>query len=224
VYYKTTRPYTEQGGDYRIVTPGVGVRFGVPFTERDTVFFGLGAERIRIDEGNQLPVAYRDQDGTYFPATIGWTRDGRDSALVPNEGRLQRFNTELGLSSDKRYVKLNYQIQQYIPLSRKYTLAFNGEIGVGRGINGDFPVLKNFYGGGLGSVRGFDQGTLWPRDEVIGSTTGETVNVGGAKNFVLNTEFIAPFPGAGNDRTLRMFAFVAVGNVYGQNEKVTFSD
>ena len=224
VYYKTTRPYTEQGGDYRIVTPGVGVRFGVPFTERDTVFFGLGAERIRIDEGNQLPVAYRDQDGTYFPATIGWTRDGRDSALVPNEGRLQRFNTELGLSSDKRYVKLNYQIQQYIPLSRKYTLAFNGEIGVGRGINGDFPVLKNFYGGGLGSVRGFDQGTLGPRSEVIGSTTGETVNVGGAKNFVLNTEFIAPFPGAGNDRTLRMFAFVDVGNVYGENEKVTFSD
>jgi outer membrane protein insertion porin family len=59
---------------------------------------------------------------------------------------------------------------------------------------------------------------------VIGSTTGETVNVGGAKNFVLNTEFIAPFPGAGNDRTLRMFAFVDVGNVYGENEKVTFSD
>ncbi len=40
----------------------------------------------------------------------------------------------------------------------------------------------------------------------------------------LNAEVIAPFPGAGNDRTLRVFTFVDVGNVYGENQKVTFSD
>ena len=40
----------------------------------------------------------------------------------------------------------------------------------------------------------------------------------------LNAELIAPFPGAGNDRTLRVFTFVDVGNVYGEHEKVTFSD
>jgi outer membrane protein insertion porin family len=63
-------------------------------------------------------------------------------------------------------------------------------------------------------VRGFDQNTLGPRD-VTGSF------VGGAKKFVLNGEVYLPVPGSGNDRTLRMYAFTDVGNVYGANEPVT---
>ena len=223
LYYKTTRPYDAQGGDYEIATPGVGVRFGVPFTETDTVFFGVGAERVKVTEGDQLPEAYRDQGGTYLPATVGWARDNRDSALVPTTGRYQRFNSEFGLGGDRRYAKLTYQFQQYIPISRQYTFAFNTELGVGKGLGGKpFPVLRNFYGGGLGSVRGFEQGTLGPTSAVVGSTTGETVNIGGARNIVLNAEFIAPFPGAGNDRTLRWFAFIDAGNVYGESESVDF--
>jgi outer membrane protein insertion porin family len=223
LYYKTTRPYDAQGGDYEIATPGVGVRFGVPFTENDTVFFGVGAERVKVTEGDQLPEAYRDQGGTYLPATIGWARDNRDSALVPTTGRYQRFNSEFGLGGDRRYAKLTYQFQQYVPITRQYTFAFNTELGVGKGLGSKpFPVLRNFYGGGLGSVRGFEQGTLGPTSGVIGSTTGETVNVGGARNIVLNAEFIAPFPGAGNDRTLRWFAFIDAGNVYGESESVDF--
>ncbi|MGM9426526.1 outer membrane protein assembly factor BamA [Hydrogenophaga sp. MI9] len=224
VYYKTTRPYDAQGGDYEIATPGVGVRFGVPFTETDTVFFGVGAERVKVTAGDKLPEAYADQGGTYLPATIGWARDNRDSALVPTTGRLQRINSEFGLGGDRRYAKLTYQFQQYLPITRQYTFAFNTELGVGKGLGGKpFPVLRNFYGGGLGSVRGFEQGTLGPTSPVTGSTTGETVNVGGSRNIVLNAEFIAPFPGAGNDRTLRWFAFVDAGNVYGESESVDLS-
>jgi outer membrane protein insertion porin family len=223
LYYKTTRPFDAQGGDYEIATPGIGVRFGVPFTENDTVFFGAGAERVKVTEGAKLPEAYRDQGGTYLPATIGWSRDNRDSALVPTTGRYQRFNSEFGLGGDRRYAKLTYQFQQYLPITRQYTFAFNTEVGIGKGLGGKpFPVLRNFYGGGLGSVRGFEQGTLGPTSAVIGSTTGETVNVGGARNIVFNAEFIAPFPGAGNDRTLRWFAFIDAGNVYGESESVDF--
>jgi hypothetical protein len=42
------------------------------------------------------------------------------------------------------------------------------------------------------------------------------VSLGGNKKVNLNFEFITPFPGAGNDRTLRMFGFVDVGNVFGE--------
>ncbi|HEY0201615.1 MAG TPA: BamA/TamA family outer membrane protein, partial [Burkholderiaceae bacterium] len=44
------------------------------------------------------------------------------------------------------------------------------------------------------------------------------------KKFTLNTEFMTPFPGAGNDRTLRLYGFWDVGNVYGENEKFSASD
>jgi len=231
VYYRTTRPTTAQEGDYKLVTPGVSIRFGVPFTEIDTVYFGAGVEQTRIEEGNLLPLAYRDysntfgQSSTSIPLTVGWARDSRDSALVPTQGRLQRVNGELGVAGDTRYAKANYQFQQYIPLNKKFTLAFNAEVGWGKGLGGKpFPLFKNFYGGGLGSVRGFESGTLGGRSTLVGDTTGTLSYIGGSKKILLNTEVIAPFPGAGNDRTLRMFGFFDVGNVsddYSKSSKLS---
>ncbi|PWW46467.1 Beta-barrel assembly machine subunit BamA [Melaminivora alkalimesophila] len=224
LYYRTAKPYEDQGGNYELVTAGASVRFGVPFSEVDTVFFGGGAEQTRIKAGTNIPAAYLSyaekfgSSSVAVPLTIGWSRDDRDSALAPNSGRYQRLNSEWSIAGDARYVRANYQYQQYVPLNKKFTLAFNGELGVGKGMNGrPFPVFKNFYSGGLGSVRGFDQGTLGPRD-----VTG--ASLGGPKKITLNAELIAPFPGAGNDRTLRWFGFVDAGNVYGENEKWEFSE
>ena len=44
IFYRTTKPINSQGEEYELVTPGATVRFGVPFSEFDTVFFGLGFE------------------------------------------------------------------------------------------------------------------------------------------------------------------------------------
>jgi len=224
VFYRTTRPFTQQGGDYQLVTPGFNVRFGIPFTETDTVFFGAGIESTKIISGTSMPAAYLEFAQLYgvrsvsVPLTLGWTRDDRDSALVPTLGRLQKVQAELGIGGDTRYARGNYQFQQYIPLNRQFTVALNADLGWGKGVGGKiFPVFKNFFGGGLGSVRGFEQGTLGSRD-----VTGAFI--GGSKKVGLNAELLAPFPGAGNDRTLRVFGFVDVGNVYGETEKVDFGN
>ena len=224
LYYRTDKPYEDQGGNYELVTTGGSVRFGVPFSEIDTVFFGGGLEQTRIKAGTNIPAAYLVYADRYgatssaVPLTIGWSRDSRDSALAPNSGRYQRFNSEWSVAGDARYVRANYQYQQYVPLNKKFTVAFNGEVGLGKGLSGrPFPVFKNFYSGGLGSVRGFDQGTLGPRD-----VTG--ASLGGPKKVTLNFELIAPFPGAGNDRTLRVFTFVDAGNVYGDGQPIRLND
>ncbi len=232
LYHKTSSPYSEQGGDYELQTSGSSVRFGVPFTERDTVFFGIGAEQTRIVEGADMPEAYQThiaefgQSSLSVPLTVGWSRDDRDSALVPSKGRLQRFNTEWGIAGDTRFLKTSYQFQQFIPINRQYTFAFNAEVGAGKGLGGrPFPVFKNFYGGGLGSVRGFEQGTLGGTSPIVNASTATApVNIGGTKNLVLNTEISTPFPGAGNDRSLRLFGFVDVGNVWAANQKFSVSD
>ncbi|MCZ2103667.1 MAG: outer membrane protein assembly factor BamA [Burkholderiales bacterium] len=224
VYYRTQRPYQYQGGDYQLVTAGTSVRFGVPFSEVDTVYFGGGVEQTKIKSGTNIPaayLAYADQYGSSslaVPLTIGWSRDDRDSALAPNSGRYQRLSAEVSVAGDARYAKAGYQYQQYVPLTKQFTLAFNGEIGYGKGLGGrPFPVFKNYYSGGLGSVRGFDQGTLGPRD-----VTGAVL--GGTKKLTFNTEFMGPFPGAGNDRTLRWYTFLDVGNVYGDSEPWSLSE
>ena len=228
LYHRTSRPLDGQGGDYGLKTTGGSIRFGVPFTETDTVYFGGGYERLTIVPGiNALPVTYQNYanqfgfTSTAIPLTVGWTRDNRDSALVPTKGRFQRVFGDVSFAGDARYARANYQIQQYIPLNKQFTVALNGELGYGKGLsNRPFPIFKNFSSGGLGSVRGFQQGSLGPREGV----PPNDLATGGPKKITLNAELIAPFPGTGNDRTLRMFAFVDAGNVFGQNEKYSFTE
>ena len=223
VYTRTARPYDGQGGDYALKTTGTSVRFGVPFSELDTVYFGIGIEQIDIS-GINLPSVYQTHINSFgaksnsIPLTLGWSRDERDSALVPTTGRFQRVYGDWGIAGDARFLRSNYQVQQYIPLNKQFTIALNGEVGWGKGMNGQpFPVFKNSYSGGLGSVRGFEPGSLGPRD-------AQGNSIGGPKKITLNAEIITPFPGAGNDRTLRMFGFVDTGNVFGEHDKYKLGD
>ncbi len=221
IFYRTVRPLNSQGEQYQLVTPGATIRFGVPFSEYDTVFFGVGIERTQIKGDTALPnnyFLYRERFGstsTSVPITVGWSRDQRDSALVPTAGRYTRLNFDWGIAGDTRYLRANAQYQHYIPITKRFTVAFNAELGWGKGLSGrSYPIFKNFYGGGLGTVRGFDQGSLGPVD-----VTG--AYLGGNRRVNINSELYLPVPGAGNDRTLRLFTYVDVGNVWGEFEKVT---
>ncbi|MFY8014297.1 MAG: outer membrane protein assembly factor BamA [Limnohabitans sp.] len=225
LYSRSNKPYLTQGGNYSFKTAGVGLRFGIPFTELDRVFVGGALESVEIVPGANIPayldsyanrVGYTTQN---VPLTLGWARDSRDSFLNPNKGTLTRLNSETGVAGDARYVRIGAQYQQYIPLTKQYTFAFNADIGYGKGLQGHiYPVFKNYYGGGLGSVRGFQQNTLGPRD-----TLYTNIATGGAKKVNFNAEFLMPFPGAGNDRSLRLYSFFDAGNVYGENESMDMS-
>ncbi len=223
VFYRTSRPLNSLGDQYQLATPGATLRFGVPFSESDTVFFGLGLERTEIRAATAIPNSYflyREQFGAVsqsVPLTLGWQRDQRDSVLTPTAGRYQRVNLEWSIAGDVRYLRTNVQFQQYWQLPLKMSLGVNAEIGIGKGLGGrPFPIFKNFYAGGLGSVRVFEQGSLGVVDP-----TGAFI--GGARRLNLNAELYFPVPGTGNDKSLRIFAFTDVGNVWRDGEKISGS-
>ena len=223
VFYRTQRPLNSQGEEYKLATPGASIRFGVPFSEFDTVFFGIGFERTDIT-GTNLPLNYRNyvtefgNTSNSVPLSVGWARDSRDSSLVPTAGRLTSLNFDWGVGGDARYLRTNAKFQQYLPLSKRFTFGFNADLSWGKGLGGHpYPIFKNFYGGGLGSVRGFDQNSLGPVD-----VTG--AYIGGNRKINLNSELYLPIPGTGNDRTLRWFTYVDVGNVWGEEQKLNASD
>jgi outer membrane protein insertion porin family len=230
VFQRTTRPFLGDINAYSLINSGAGLRFGVPVTETDTVFMGVNAEQTEIRTGTGLPDAYLEYAQKFgatssaLPLTLGWSRDGRDSALVPTRGSLQRVNADVSVGGDVRYLRASYQFQQYFPLTKKYTLAFNTDLGWGQGLKGqEYPLFKNFYVGGLGSVRGFEQSTLGPT-RPTSSTNLAPIYLGGSKKVVFNAEFITPFPGAGNDRTLRLFGFTDIGRAFGENENISLGD
>ncbi len=222
-FIRTQRPQNEDITNYRINTRGASIRFGVPFSEDNTVSFGAGLEQTQIVSGTSIPAAYlafaskAGYKSQIFPFSVGWANDTRDSALAPNRGSLRRLNADVGFG-DAKYMRASYLHQYYLPLNKKFTLAFNGDLSWGKGLGGTpYPVFKNTFAGGLGTVRGFEQGTLGPRD-----ITG--AYLGGPKRMVGSVELQTPFPGAGNDRTLRMFAFLDAGNVFAEGQPYRFNE
>ncbi|WP_174246440.1 outer membrane protein assembly factor BamA [Burkholderia sp. L27(2015)] len=218
VFYRTYQPLLySTSSSFQIISAGADLKFGVPFSELDTVFFGIGFENDRFQPDAATPQTYLNyiqQFGTSVnnvPVTIGWSRDSRDSALVPSRGYYTQANGELGTPlGDTQYYKVDLQTQYYYSFARGFVLGLNGQAGYGQGIGGKpFPIFKNYFAGGIGSVRGYQPSSLGPRDP----TTGDPI--GGDKLLVGNIELTFPLPGTGYDRTLRVFTFLDGGNVWG---------
>ena len=223
LYYRTERPLNynvEQDEDsYRTRTIGLGMNFGVPISENDRIIMGATFENSNIklpdaNSGYLIPQAYRDFVEQYGKSTnvlmlnLGWRKDTRDSALAPTRGYLSTVSATLGVG-DLKYYMFSGQQQYYLPLGKDYTLAFNLSADYGRSLSKDkpFPVIKNIYAGGIGSVRGYEGASLGPRDLVSGDY------LGGSKRIVGNVQLYLPFPGTHNDRTLRWFLFADAGKI-----------
>jgi outer membrane protein insertion porin family len=215
---------------YSTKTIGAGVRLGIPISEYDTINLGTAIEQYTLNLSPDTTVTppqmtsfALEHGGTTSGVTTkslkltgGWSRDSRDSFFYPTKGTFQQVGMEVGTPvGDLQYYKLSYQYQWLHPIFRESTLMLNGEFGWGGGFNGQtLPFFQNFYAGGIGSVRGFDTGTLGPK----ALSSGSIVAIGGNRRVVGNAELLFPFPGADNDHSLRMSVFVDSGAVWGPND------
>ena len=240
VFLRTARPpyYLLNTTDYKIETKGANVNFGVPVSEYDRIFFGAGIEDTTVDTKSNSPqryIDYVDSFGTAggigtahttsFPLTVAWQRDRRDSALIPTEGRFQRANFEVSPAGTVKYYRSGYQDQYFWPVTKSITLALNGEVNYGAGIGNDYPIFKNYYAGGIGSVRGYFAGSL-STAAAQSTTQGLFLPIGGQARVLMNAELQMPFPGTGVDRSLRWFTFFDAGQVFNpqDGDRISFQD
>ncbi|MBM3348552.1 MAG: outer membrane protein assembly factor BamA, partial [Betaproteobacteria bacterium] len=198
-FYRSNKPLYYVGDpNYQIKSTGTNLKFGVPYTEVDRVFFGTAFELFDINVTQNTPQPYQNYANAWgvrtppggrvqtynIPLTVGWTRDGRDSALIPSTGSLQRLSGEVGTPlGNLLFYQLNAQYQQYHSFSKGNILSFNGEIGYGEGYgNKPYPITKNYFVGGIGSVRGYVPGSLGPK--YFNTTTGTFLPTGGQSKIV----------------------------------------
>lgn len=105
--------------------------------------------------------------------SVFWLRSTLNRGILPDRGASQRLSAEMTLpGGDLEYYKLDYEAQSFTPLTKSLTLRLHGRLGYAEtyGITDRLPFFENFYGGGFGSVRGFERNSLGPR-----STVQETV-------------------------------------------------
>ena len=184
----------------------------------------MGIDSTNIETTSDSPQYYQDFVDKFgnrnlsLPLTLNWASDGKDSYFFPTKGTFQRAGIEVALpGGDLKYYRANYQLQHFIPLNSKFTIMLNGELGYANGYGGmELPFFKNFYAGGVGSVRGYKASSL-------GTPWGNTeYHVGGNRRVVGNAELLWGFPGM--EKTFRMGWFFDAGQVYQQGEKFDLSE
>ena len=211
---------------YTTESQGASVSFGYPVSEMQNIGFGFGYENLKLDSGGyfktRLMEQFLDEEGTnynIFTSNLSWalsTLNG--SGLDATRGQSHRISTELTFpAGDLNYYKLSYDGQFFKPLSSYLTLHLHSNIGYGDGYGSteNLPFFKNFYSGGNGSVRGFEQNTLGPRDVPI--TPGyehEAEPFGGNVVMEGTVEVLFPMPFLKDKRLVQMTVFVDAGNVF----------
>ncbi len=212
-------------GDFSSRASGAGLRYGVPVTEYDTINFGVGWERTKIALNEFSPPRYFEYVDSFgatsdtVRGTVGYARDTRDSIYFPTRGFLFEAGFETGLpGGDLKYYRGQIKAQYLRPIWGPIVLGANAELGMANGYgNKPLPFFKNFYAGGVDSVRGYQSGTIGPRD-----INGEFI--GGNKRLVGNVELLFPMPGVKAEKSVRLSVFADFGYVWSQDQRLLLGD
>lgn len=159
---------------------------------------------------NSRPIvkAIGDSFLTFAPA-IGWTHDTLNRAIFPNKGGQQRFSALATVpGSDLEYYKIGYKHQLYFPLAKDFTFRVQAEAGYGNGYGktDSLPFFENYFGGGTGSIRGFKNNTVGPRDS-------NGYPFGGSSKIIGNAELFFPVPFMPETKSVRLGTFLDAGSI-----------
>ncbi|MBY8170900.1 outer membrane protein assembly factor BamA [Vibrio fluvialis] len=214
--------------DYTNESYGTSLTWGFPFDELNRFEFGVGYTHNKI--GNLTPYLQVEQflkaqesnidsDGSLltndFDMNIAWTRNNLNKGYFPTAGNYQRASGKITVpGSDAKYFKLQYDVRQYVPLTKKheFTLLLRGRLGYGNGYGQTdgkdnlYPFYENFYAGGFTTLRGFGSNTAGPKAvyrDYSGSNNGTDTatddSVGGNAIALASVELIVPTPFASDE-------------------------
>ena len=222
-------------GTYNTYSYGGGLNFGIPLSEKDFLNFGVTADMTDLELTDRSPTLYKDYcnkrgssgdvecsaDSIAFD--VGLVTDTRDNVLLPTEGMMTKYSaTVTAPVLDMSYYKLNAQTEYYKPLdkNKKFTLKLRGALGYAREYSGeDFPFFKNFYMGGVRSVRGYRTSSIGPK--YYNNSSNRWFTTGGQKSLLASAELFFPVPGLKNNESFRLSAFADAGGVFSDNESVS---
>ncbi|MFW1857523.1 outer membrane protein assembly factor BamA [Acinetobacter defluvii] len=152
-----------------------------------------------------------------YNLNLGWSYNTLNRPIFPTSGMSHRINAEIALpGSDVEYQKVVYDAQAFLPLGKDFVLRGYGKLGYGN----DLPFYKNFYAGGYGSVRGYDNSTLGPKYPGVTFNERQTKDydfeeVGGNALVQFGTELALPLPFKGDwTRQVRPVIFAEGAQVF----------
>lgn len=219
MFYRKADSVIRQSSGFNYNTIGGALTYGIPLSEFAALRLGFGVEQTAIDTfanstSDQVLqfVVDNGSDFTDVEFRTGVSRDTRNRTFFASRGALHSLNLDLKIpGSDLEYGTATYRLQQYVPLAYKFFLEINGNLSLsedyGKG-NTDVPPYENFFVGGSRSVRGYDDGSLGPRDTPFDNPFG------GRLRTTAQTELVIPTPFESDQKSTRLSMFYDIGQVY----------
>ena len=146
-------------------------------------------------------------------ASLSYVRDTRDRIIFPDSGARESLSLTAAVpGSDQQYYILSYSQLAFIPLFKGFIYGINGEMDYGApyGKTATYPPYKNWFDGGPDTVRGWQIGTLGPRDSI-------GYPFGGRAQVYMQNELILPSFGKKSDsgvESSRWALFIDAGNAF----------
>ena len=218
---------------YSINSYGAGATLGYPINETSRISFGLTAQHDSIEPGTYSAdeiYDFIDREGkefTNFKANLGWSESTLNKGILATRGYSQNLNLMVTVpGSDLSFYKIDYTGQTFLPVSASTSLRFHTKLGYGNGYGSTdgLPFYENYTAGGEGTVRGFESGTLGPRNTPATGTYSsagqayysdrDTEALGGNIMITGGVEYLFPMPFIKDNKSLRTSLFWDVGSVY----------
>jgi len=227
VFYRSTSYDERNIARFSTDSLGASINFGYPINEVSRLNFSIGVENTDIKEGifpAQEISRFLNAEGNQFSLmtiSAGYAMSALNRGLLPTGGKSQNLSFEMTIpGSELEFFRINYSGQIFFPLSRAFTLRLRTDLGYGGTFGGTetFPFYKNFYAGGMGSVRGYETNTLGPRTtRSPNDQYGDPDPMGGNLLVEASAEIIFPLPFVKDQRQMKSVFFVDAGNVFNTN-------
>jgi outer membrane protein insertion porin family len=225
-------------GTYNTYSYGGGVNFGIPLSEKDFFNFGVTVDLTELELTERSPTIYKDfcdratasgdvdctANSFEFDASI--TTDTRDNVLIPTEGMMVKYSAKVSTPLlDLQYYRFKIDTEYYKPIdeNKKYTLKLRGSLGYADEYGGDqYPFFKNFYMGGVRTVRGYRTSSIGPK--YYNDYANRWYTSGGQKSILASAEIFFPVPGLKQNDQFRLSTFFDAGGVFSDDESISVSD
>jgi outer membrane protein insertion porin family len=209
-------------------TRGATLNWSYPISEVQRIGFGLGYEHLELNPGDYTSSASIDrfisENGNWFKSVnlnVNWVKSTLNRGIFATRGTSQRIGIDAAFpGSGLEYFKVTYKGSHLRGITRQLTLRLRADLGYGEsyGDTSEMPFFKNFYSGGLGSVRGFKKYSLGPRNSPqsggYGGYSSYTRPIGGNVQVILGADVIFPVPFVKDQRSMQSSLFFDAGNVF----------
>ncbi|CAI8279914.1 MAG: Outer membrane protein assembly factor BamA [Porticoccaceae bacterium UBA1117] len=206
-------------------TKGASVTWSYPVSEVQRIGFGFTYEHLELNLGDYTssPVIedFVAANGDWFRSVnfnVNWVKSTLNRGIFATRGTSQRLSADVAMpGSGLEYFKLTYKASHLRGLTKDFTLKVKADLGYGEsfGDTSQMPFFKNFYAGGLGSVRGYEKYSLGPQNsQSQGYSSSRARPVGGNVQVVLGAEVIFPLPFIKDQRSVQSALFFDAGNVF----------